>query len=90
MGYIDFIVEDEGNPVSVRYDEYMTVENFMKDFLKKHTNYVTLDSKIYTFKTNGKVLNMDRFLRKKLQDIVKNGSRIIFSRKKDTTYSKEI
>ena len=40
MEYIDFIVEDEGNPISVRYDENMTVENFMKDFLKKHTNYV--------------------------------------------------
>ena len=88
MGKIDFIVEDEGNAIYISYDENMTIENFMKDYLKNHTNYVTLDPKVYLFKTNGKVLNVPRFLNKTLADLIRPNGRIILSRKQNITYSK--
>jgi len=84
---ITFIVEDEGVPNYVTYKNNITVEEFMKDYLSKHTNYVTLDTKVYTFKSNSKVLNSSKFLKKLLKDIIRANGRVILSRKQDTHYS---
>ena len=87
MSNISFIVEDEGVPNYVTYENNITVEEFMKDYLSKHTNYVTLDTKVYTFKSNSKVLNSSKFLKKLLKDIIRANGRVILSRKQDTHYS---
>lgn len=87
MSNISFIVEDEGVPNYVTYKNNITVEEFMKDYLTKHTNYVTLDTKVYTFKSNSKVLNSSKFLKKLLKDIIRANGRVILSRKQDTHYS---
>ena len=87
MSNISFIVEDEGVPNYVTYKNNITVEEFMKDYLSKHTNYVTLDTKVYTFKSNSKVLNSSKFLNKLLKDIIRANGRVILSRKQDTHYS---
>jgi hypothetical protein len=87
MSNISFIVEDEGVPNYVTYKNNITVEEFMKDYLSKHTNYVTLDTKVYTFKSNSKVLNSSKFLKKLLKDIIRANGRVILSRKQDTHYS---
>lgn len=87
MSNISFIVEDEGVPNYVTYQNNIIVEEFMKDYLSKHTNYVTLDTKVYTFKSNSKVLNSSKFLKKLLKDIIRANGRVILSRKQDTHYS---
>lgn len=87
MSNISFIVEDEGVANYVTYKNNITVEEFMKDYLTKHTNYVTLDTKVYTFKSNSKVLNSSKFLKKSLKDIIRANGRVILSRKQDTHYS---
>ena len=49
MVLIYFRVEDQGVTNNVSYEDSTTAENFMLDYLKNHTSYVTLDKKIYTF-----------------------------------------
>ena len=86
---LNFRVNDEGNERYVSYDENMTVENFIKDYLKKYSNYVTLDTKIYTFKSQSKILNSKKFLSKTLSSVISDGGQIHLVRKQDTHYSKE-
>ena len=87
---INFCVDDGGNLNFLSYDENMIVENFIKDYLGKYTNYVSLDTKIYTFKSNAKILNSSKFLKKRLKDVITNGGNIKFFRKQDTHYSNKI
>ena len=87
---INFRVYDGGKIENMSYDENMIVEDFIKDFLGKYTNYVTLDKKIYLFKINGKILNSKKFLRKPLKEITRDDGIIHFIRKQDTHYSNKI
>ena len=87
---INFRVDDVGTLNSVSYDENMTVENFIKDYLSKHTDYVTLDTSVYTFRTNGKILNMSKFLKKRLCEVIINNGTITLCRKQDMHYSNKI
>lgn len=89
MAILSFRVSDGGCPKPVEYDENMTVESFMKDFLTKNTNYVNYSEKFYTFKTNGKVLNSKKFKNKLLKDVIVNDGIVYFFRKQDTHYSKK-
>ena len=84
---IDFKIEDNGNIFIVSYDEDMTIENFIKNFLSHLNLNVTLDHKVYTFKWGNKILNQCKFLDKPLKDIIKPGSRVKFIRKQDIHYS---
>ena len=84
---LEFRVEDQGVPINVSYDENMTAEDFMLDFLKKHTNYVTLDKKIYTFTANAKCWNSKRFLKKPLKELVRSNGIVKLTRKQTIHYS---
>lgn len=88
MVNISFRVSDEGNIHYVSYDENMVVESFMIDYLKKHANYVSVDPKYFTFKTLGKVLNLPRFKKKLLKDVIVADGIVNVFRKQDTHYSK--
>ena len=87
MSILNFKVEDEGEKIDVSYDSSITVRDFLLDFLKKNNNYVTLDTKVYSFKIMGKVLNHPKFLDKKIGDLIRQGQTITFIRKKDVYYS---
>lgn len=89
MAIINFRVSDGGSINYVSYDENITVENFMTDYLKNHTNYVNTSEKFYTFKSNGKVLNMQKFRVKLLKDVIVADGIVNIFRKQDTHYSKE-
>ena len=66
---ISFFVELRGETKQVVYNEDMTCENFIKDFLNKNNYEVTLDPEKLDFLYNGRLLNSDRFKNKTLKEI---------------------
>ena len=87
---INFRVNDEGKLFYVSYDENMTVEEFIKDFLRKNNNYVTLDTKVYTFRSQSKILNSPKFLKNRLNDVINNDGQIYLIRKEKMGYTNTI
>lgn len=85
---LDFRVEDQGVTVNVSYDENMTAENFMLDYLAKHTNYVSLDKKFYTFMANAKCWNSPKFLKTALKDLIRSNGLVKLTRKQTIHYSR--
>ena len=81
---ITFEVVDDGKTKSVSYDGEITIESFIRDYLQKYTNLVSLSD--YTFSFGSKVLNMPRFLNKKLKDMIQAGSSVTLVRKNDLHY----
>lgn len=84
---INFIVDDNGKKRNVNYDENITVEAFMKDYVKQYTKYAEIDSNAYSFSIKGKMLMLPRFMKKQLKQLIEEGATINFSRKKDMEYS---
>lgn len=85
---IDFRVEDQGVTINVSYDENMTAEAFMLDYLTKHTNYVSLDKRYYTFMASAKCWNSQKFLKKSLKDLIRDNGIVKLTRKQTIHYSK--
>jgi hypothetical protein len=88
MSEIAFDIIDDGKPKPVKYDGNMTIENFIKDYLKNNANYQSLDSKVFSFMLGAKLLNADRFLSKKVKELIQNGSSVTLVRKYEYNYSK--
>ena len=86
MSLINFSIDDNGKLINVSYDASITVRDFILDFTSKHTSLSTTDSTVYTFKYHAKILNSPRFLDRQLQDLIKNGSKVIFLRKQNLHY----
>ena len=86
MPNINFRVSDGGNIKYVSYDENMLIEDFMKDYISKYCNYISLDLNYYTFKFCGKVLNLPKFKKKKLKEIIRSDGIVNFFKKQDTNY----
>ena len=89
MVLINFMVYDECENVTndVAYDGDATIEAFLKQYVKDHTDYETLDTKIYVFKNGLKVLNSNKFLSEKISTHIREGARITFLRKMGLHYS---
>ena len=87
MSIINFKVNDQGKVISVSYDASITIKDFIRDYLAKNSNYVSLDPNVYIFKAGGKILNSQRYLDKLLKDVIQTDSIVIFNRKKDIAYS---
>ena len=87
MSIINFKVDDDGIVISVSYDASITIKDFIRDYLAKNSNYVSLDSNVYIFKVGSKYLNRQRYLDKQLKDVIKTDSIVRFIRKKDMHYS---
>lgn len=85
---ISFRVNDNGKIIPVKYDGEMTVEAFMLDYTKNHTNFQTTDPNIYLLKANCKLINTEKFKNCKLKDIIKEEQIMHFTRKKNMNYSK--
>lgn len=84
---LNFFVVDQGETKHVEYNRETIVKDFILDYLNKNNIYATLNTEVYTFKINGKVLNSDKFMNKKLSDLVRPRGRVTLERKKDTIYS---
>ena len=87
MSDITFEIVDDGKTKPLTYKGDFTVEEFIKDYLKNNANLVSLSTKDYTFSFGSKVLNTERFLGKKLNEIIQTGSSLTLVRKHDLHYS---
>lgn len=89
MVLINFMVYDECENVTnaVSYDGDATIEAFLKQYVKDHTDYESLDTKIYVFKNGLKVLNSKKFLSEKISTHIRDGAQITFLRKMGLHYS---
>ena len=89
MVLINFMVYDECENVTnaVAYDGDATIEAFLKKYVKDHTNYESLDTKIYVFKNGLKILNSNKFLSEKISTHIREGAQITFLRKMGLHYS---
>jgi hypothetical protein len=63
----------------VSYDSSITIREFMLDYLIKNN----LDTKDYSFKLGGKILNSNRFIDRKLDQVIQEGKEIQLYRKHD-------
>ena len=88
MSEIAFDIIDDGKPKSVKYNGNMTIENFIKDYLKNNANYQSMDSSVFSFMLGAKCLNANRFLSKKVSELIQNGSSVTLVRKYEYNYSK--
>lgn len=87
MSDITFEIVDDGKTKPLTYKGDLTVEDFVKDYLTKNTNFVSLSVQDYTFSFGSKVLNTPRFLGKKLNEILQTGCSLTLVRKHDLHYS---
>ncbi len=69
------------------YEGNIIFEDFLRDYVKKHTNYETLDTKMHVFKIGIILLNSSRFMKSKLKDHLKEGSEVRFIRKLEMNYA---
>jgi hypothetical protein len=87
MSTITFTVNDNDRDHIVEYNSSITCKEFILDYLKKFTDLVSLDTTVYTFKMGMKVLNSQKWLEKKLSDVIESGSTVRFIRKQGLHYS---
>ena len=89
MVLINFMVYDECENVTiaVAYDGDATIEEFLKKYVKDHTDYESLDTKIYVFKNGLKILNSNKYLSEKISTLIAEGAQITFLRKMGLRYS---
>ena len=89
MVLINFMVYDvcENVTIAVAYDGDATIEEFLKKYVKDHTDYESLDTKIYVFKNGLKILNSNKFLSEKISKHIAEGAQITFLRKIGLHYS---
>jgi hypothetical protein len=87
MSIINFKVDDDGKVISVSYDASITIKDFIRDYLAKNSNYVSLDPSVYSFSVGSKNLILPRFLDKQLKDVIKTDSIVTFRRKMEPHYS---
>lgn len=76
MSIINFKVDDEieGKVISVSYDASITINDFIRDYLAKNSNYASLDVKVYILNVDGRNLNSLGYLYKQLKDVIKTDS----------------
>ena len=84
---IVFEIEDDGKTKSLNYNENITVEDFIKDYLKENSMFVSTSTKDYSFMLGSKLLNAERFLNKQLKQVIQTGSSVTLIRKNDLHYS---
>ena len=89
MVLINFMVYDvcENVTIAVAYDGDATIEEFLKKYVKDHTDYESLDTKIYVFKNGLKILNSNKYLSEKISTLIAEGAQITFLRKMGLRYS---
>ena len=87
MSIINFKVDDDGIVISVSYDASITIKDFIRDYLAKNSNYVSLDTSVYSFSVGAKNLISPRFLDKQLKDVIKTDSIVYFTKKKEIQYA---
>ena len=89
---INFKVYDEVEDVTndVAYDGDATIEEFLKKYVKDHTDYESLNTKIYVFKNGLKILNSNRYLSEKIKNHIRDNCTIRFIRKHSFHYGPQL
>ena len=89
---INFKVYDEVQNVTndVAYDGDATIEAFLKKYVKDHTYYESLDTKIYVFKNGLKILNSNKYLSEKIKNHIRDNCTIRFIRKHSFHYGQQL
>ena len=89
---INFMVYDEvkNETNAVAYDGDETIEAFLKKYVKDHTNYESLDTKIYVFKNGLKILNSNKYLSEKIKNHIRDNCTIRFIRKHSFHYGPQL
>ena len=92
MVLINFMVYDEvkNETNAVAYDGDETIEAFLKKYVKDHTNYESLDTKIYVFKNGLKILNSNKYLSEKIKNHIRDNCTIRFIRKHSFHYGPQL
>lgn len=83
---LNFFVVDQGETKPVEYNRETIVKDFIMDYLNKNNIYATLNTEVYTFKINGKVLNSEKFMNKKLFELVRPRGKVTLEKRKDIFY----
>ena len=78
---LKFRILDNESIRNVSYDPNISIREMLMDFLKKYTSNATLETNLYTFSFNGRILNSPRFIDKPLKDILQENCTIRFTRK---------
>ena len=73
--------DNQGETQVVAVDSNSLIKDVLLDFLKRNNYYENLDPNLYVFKSNGKVLNIPRFLEKRVRDLLTSGMKITFNNK---------
>ena len=84
---INIIFDNQGEMVHVTIDSNSLIKDVLLEFLKRNNYYENLDPNLYVFKSNGKVLNIPRFLEKRVRDLLTSGMKIRVFIKKPLYYS---
>ena len=84
---LDFFVDDDGKLENVSFDENKTIKDFILYYLKKYTKFVSLSTDDYTFLKGTKILNDDRYLGRKIGELIQPGSYITCVRKHELHYT---
>ena len=75
--HLKFQTADENiNSKTFEYNTSCTIENMLKDFLKKTNSKDTLDIKDISFMFNGKILNKGNILKKTVGQVFRTSSNI--------------
>lgn len=87
MSDVTFEIIDNGITKPLTYKGDLTVEDFIKDYLKNNTDYVSLSTEVYVFRLGSKILNTEKYLSKKLNEIIRTGCRLTLVRKYSFQYA---
>ena len=87
MPLINFKVNNNEQIIDVSYDGSITSRDFILDFTSKYASISSTDRNLYVFKYRGKILNLPRFLDKKLQELIENDSTVTFLKEQEMHYS---
>ena len=82
-----YVNEEERIVVCVIPKTKYMVEDFIKDYLKENSMFVSTSTKDYSFMLGSKLLNAERFLNKQLKQVIQTGSSVTLIRKNDLHYS---
>lgn len=88
MPVINFTIHDSWLIEHVTYNENVTIEEFIKDYLQKKSEFVSLSTKVFALYIESQILNTPRYLKKKIKEIIQSGAALILTRKSSLFYGK--
>ena len=81
--------DEEGMEDTMCVEPNSIIKDVLKEFLVRNHYFegLVLDTRMYVFKCNGKILNIPKFIDRRINSLVRTGGHIIFFKKGRLTYS---